>query len=118
MNEYLATIDEHLTGLLQKNLRFGLNGNTYREGKLILYTHGYFCLNVNIRNYIKNKNELLKIPIPFDIEFHDDGLLFFDYRINKFIHNNLTAEKLITNIKKSTLSKFYDKILTIEVVQC
>ena len=117
MNDYVQTIDDHLKALLQKNVKLNLNNNVYREGKLILFSHGYFCLNLHIRNYIKNKNELLKIPLPFDVEYHDDGLLFFDYRIMKFIHNNVVAKSVIDKIKKKTLSKFYDKILTIEVLQ-
>ena len=118
MNEYLLKLDEALKPFLQKNIRFIINSQPYKEGKFILYTHGYFCLNIDIKNYRKNKTEILKIPLPFKFESHvEDELLYFDYRIKSFIleHKDLDAE--IKSIKSSTLSRYYDKVLTIEVLK-
>ena len=115
MNDYLTSIDNILKQLLQKDIRFVLNDQVNREGKLILFNHGYFTLNFHIKNYRKNKNELFKIPVPFDFEYHDeDGLLYFDYRIKTFSHGNTEIESMIKNIKKPHTSKYYDKILIIE----
>jgi len=117
MNDYLTTIDEVFKGLLQKDIRFVLNNQTTREGKLILFNHGYFSINLNIKNYKKNKLEVLKLPIPFNFEvYQDEGLLYFDYRVKTFVHNNSEMLILINNIKKPHISKYYDKILIIEEV--
>jgi hypothetical protein len=115
MNDYQMSIDNILKQLLQKNIKFVLNDQVTREGKLILFNHGYFTLNFHIKNHRKNKNELFKLPIPFDFEYHDDdGLLYFDYRIKTFAHGNEEIETMVKGAKKTHLSKYYDKILIIE----
>jgi len=118
MNDYLMSIDNVFKNLLQKDIRFVLNNQTTKEGRFILFSHGYFSFNFNIKNYKKNKMELLKLPIPFDYEYYEsEGLLYFDYRIKTFSHNDAEIELLIKNIKKPQLSKYYDKILTIEEIK-
>lgn len=108
-------IDNVLKNLLQKNIKLVLNDQVMKDGKFILFAHGYFSLNFNIFNNKKDKLELIKLPIPFDFEYYEDeGLLYFDYRIRAFTHNDTELESLISNIKKSQVSKYYDKILTIE----
>lgn len=118
MNDYLFDIDETLNPFLQKNIKFVLNDQVYKEGKFILYTHGHFSLNFDIKNNKKNKIETVKIPLPFSFESHNkDNLLFFDYRIKTFTREHKDIELYIKNIKKTTLSRYYDKILTIESVK-
>lgn len=114
MNEYLLKLDQALKPFLQRNIKFTINNQQYKEGKFILYTHGYFSLNFNIRNHRKNKTETLKIPLPFNFEHYlSEGLIYFDYRIKTFAHN-IEIEQTIKDIKKVNLSRYYDKILTIE----
>lgn len=115
MNDYLMMIDNVLKNLLQKNIKLTVNSQIVKDGKFILFTHGYFSLNFNIFNSKKEKMELIKLPVPFDFEYYDDeGLLYFDYRIKSFTYNDKELELLINNIKKPHVSKYYDKILTIE----
>jgi hypothetical protein len=118
MNQYLLDIDDILKPYLQKNIRFIINNQPYKEGKFILYTHGYFSLNFNIRNYRKNKTETVKLPLPFSYEVHkSEDLLYFDYRLKTFIREHKDIENCIKDVKNQTLSKYYDKILTIETVK-
>lgn len=115
MNDYLLQLDDVLKHFLQRNIKFLINSQFYKEGKFIFYTHGYFSLNFNIKNYRKNKTEILKIPIPFDFEIHrNDNLLYFDYRVKTFSHNNTEIEKYIKTVENPILSRYFDKILTIE----
>ena len=115
MNDYLVKIDNVLKQLLQKNIKFLLNDQVVKDGKFILFTHGYFSLNFIIYNHKKDKLELIKLPVPFDFEYYEDeGLLYFDYRIKTFSHNDKEIEQFINNIKKPKVSKYYDKILTLE----
>lgn len=118
MNDYLITIDQVLKNLLQKDIRFILNNQITKEGKFILYNHGYFLFNFNIKNYKKNKLEILKLPIPFNFEYYkEEGLIYFDYRIKSFSHSDNDIDKLIKGVKKPHISKYYDKILTIEEIK-
>jgi hypothetical protein len=117
MNDYILGINDVLNPFLQKTIRFTINNQIHKEGKFILYTHGYFSLNFNIKNYRKNKIEIIKLPLPFNYELHtEDELLYFDYRLRTFIKEHKDIENCIKNIKNKVLSRYYDKILTIEVL--
>lgn len=118
MNDYLLELDDVLKPFLQKNIRFTINNQPHKEGKFILYTHGYFSLNFNIKNYRKNKMEIIKIPLPFDYEAHEsDNLLYFDYRIKTFSKDHKDIEDCIKAIRAPVLSRYYDKILIIEALK-
>lgn len=118
MNEYLQKIDEGLKPFFQKKIRLLINDQQYKEGRFILYTHGYFSLNLEVENAKKKKTEVIKIPLPFECEYYpDESLLYFDYRIQSFTKEYKILEALIRKMTAPSLSRYYDKIVTIEVSQ-
>lgn len=119
MNDYVYSIDKNLEEFLQKDIIFRFNEHIFKRGKLIIFTHGYFSFlfslnNPKKNNPKKNKHEVLKIPVPFNTSSTSNKIIF-DYRIKTLFKNDV-IEKLFKDVKKPNLSKFYDKILTIEVI--
>ena len=114
MNEYLTYIDDLLKDALLSNIIITIDGNNYKEGVLISFTHNFYNLNLILKNKRKIKNDILKIPLPFDVQT-DKKIIIFDYRVQTFSKNNKNIEKIINDLKKPCISKFYDKILSIEV---
>jgi len=115
LNDYLHKLDETLKPLLLRDIRFTINSQHYKEGNFVLYNYGYFSINFSLKNYRKHKTEIIKIPLPFNVEYYEDEkLLYFDYRLHSFCHDKEIIE-LIKKVKKPMLSRFYDKIVTIEV---
>lgn len=100
--------------LLQKNLSFELNNKTYKEGKLIIFYQRNFYLTF-VLDTPKKKKEKVEIPIPFDVELHeDDDLIYFDYRIKTLAkHAPEIENNLICYPSKVAGNKFWDTILTI-----
>lgn len=114
MNDYTFCLDELLKPAILSNIVLTIDGNNYKEGILISFGYNFFNLNVNIKNKRKNKTDILKIPLPF--EFHRKGdIILFDYRLKTFVRNNKEIEIALDDIKKPCISKFYDKILSIQV---
>ena len=115
MNEYTIYLDELLKTAILSHVIIKIDGNNYKEGTLISFGYNFFNLNVNIKNKKKIKNDLLKIPLPFEAN-QKHNIITFDYRIKTFTKNNKDMENLINSLKKTCVSKFYDKVLTIEVI--
>ena len=115
MNDYVYDIDKQLDNFLQKELVFKLNEQSFKRGQLIIYSHGYFTFLFTIRNHRKNKNEILKIPVPFSTTMEDNKVTF-DYRIKTLFTGNKMIEDAFKEVKKPNISKFYDKLLTIEAI--
>ena len=115
MSEFITNIDDILKQALLSHVVLTLDGNSYKEGTFISFTHIFFSLNMVVKNKRKIKTDILKIPIPFEV-YQKDNTIIFDYKIKKFIRNNPDLELLINDVKKPCISKFYDKILTIEVM--
>jgi hypothetical protein len=115
MNDYIYNIDSQIDTLLQRELVFRLNDQTFKRGRLIIYSHGYFTLLFTIKNHKKMKNEVLKVPIPF-LSTIEDTTITFDYRIKTLFTGNAELESMLKEVKKPNLSKFYDKLLTIEAI--
>lgn len=113
-NTNLLQLDETLKDYLQRDLVLRLNNQTYKRGKLILFTHSYFTINLIVKNIKKNKNDTLKIPIPFNHYVTD--CLIFDYKVSTFLKADKELITLFEKIKKPDFSKFYDKLLQIEVI--
>ena len=65
----------------------------------------------------KKIKEKIEIPIPYDVEFHeDDNLIYFDYRIKTLSKHAPEIEtNLIVYPKKISGNKFWDSILLISV---
>ena len=114
MNDFIINIDEILKHALLSQVILKIDGNPYKEGIFISFTHNFFNLNLLLKNKRKIKTDVLKIPLPFDIYTLNNNIIF-DYSIKKFIKNNPDLDLLINDLKKPCISKFYDKILTIEV---
>lgn len=94
---------------LQKELKFQLGTKTIKTGKLILFKRSHFFVHVTLVNTKKEK-ENFEIPFPFKVEEHyDDGIVYFDYRIESL---NTEAFPLIKN---KVSSSYFNKILEISV---
>jgi len=114
MNITKTPTEEACMFLLQKTLTLELNNKPYKQGKLILFYQKNFYLTF-IMDTVKKKKEKIEIPIPFDVEIHeDDNLVYFDYRLKTLAKH---APEIETNLKiyssKKNSNKFWNGILTI-----
>jgi len=114
MTIYGTIIEKACKFLLQKNITLELNKKTYKQGKLILFSQKNFYITF-IMDTTKKQKEKIEIPIPFDIEIHeDDDLVYFDYRIKTLSkHAPEIENNLIIYPAKVAGNKFWDTILTI-----
>jgi len=111
MNE---TIDELLKYLLQKYVSLFLNNKLYRSGKVILFKHKNYFIELILQNESKEKR--VEIPIPFLIENHkEENLLFFDYRLKTLAKNNSDIYNKLLMMSKKCKSRYFNTILEIEV---
>lgn len=98
-----------LMDCLQREVSFSLNGKLIRKGKLLLFKRFNFFIQLCLMSE-KKQRETFDIPIPFDVEYHDDdNLMFFDYRIK-----SLKCDVVPHTLNKSP-SFYLDKILEMSV---
>ena len=114
-------IEDILKNHFQKNIKLLLNDEELKSGKFLLYKLATYSNNFYIEFHIKRekKNDLVKIPYPFKVEEHlDDGLIYFDYRLNTLLNNNTQLTNKIYTLANqypdSANNKFFDKILEIQ----
>jgi hypothetical protein len=115
MNILHTPLEEACKFLLQKNISFEVNNKVFKSGKLILfYQKNFFIMFIIQTN--KKERDKIEIPIPYEIESHnDEGLLYFDYRIKTL---SRLAPEMENYLKiyptKFNCSKYWDNILTIK----
>lgn len=115
MNYFSNTLEDTLKSLLQKKVSFELDKKIFKTGKVILFYHHYFYISFILQTLKKSK-EKTEIPIPFNIELHEeDKLIYFDYRLSTLTHNNKAAADVINSIPTQK-NKFLNKILTINIL--
>jgi hypothetical protein len=113
MNISSSKLENACKFLLQKTASFELKNKTLKHGKINLFAQRNFYL---IFYLVTNKKEKIEIPIPYDIEIHeDDNLVYFDYRIKTLSKYTPNAEHLLKLYASpaSRNNKFWDTILTI-----
>lgn len=108
-------IEDACKFLLQKTVLFEVKNKTIKQGRINLFTQRNFYLIFYLTTNKKTK-EKIEVPIPFNIEIHeDDNLVYFDYRIktlSKYTPDISPLLKLYSN-NNSHNNKFWDTILTI-----
>jgi len=114
MTIYGTSIEKACKYLLQKNITIDIKNKPYKQGKLLLFYQRNFYLTF-VMDTIKKLKEKIEIPIPYEIEIHEDEqLVYFDYRIKTLAKH---APEIETNLlvypKKITGNKFWDSILLI-----
>jgi hypothetical protein len=110
-------IDKIIEGLFQKHIRLYFNNKIFRDGKLILFKHGYFVYEFILQQNGNKKNKKIEIPYPFSVEnCLDKNKLYFDYRLNSFANQNKIIYNLLKKTTKRCYSNFYDKVLEIRVI--
>ena len=110
-------IEDALKSILQRKIKINLNNKQIKKGKLILFKQSNYHLELTIK---REGNELkrFEIPIPFNIEIHkSDGLMYFDYRFSTLSKGNKELFDIMSKLPKEGNSKFYNKILEIEVLK-
>ena len=114
MTIYGTNIEKACKFLLQKNVTLDIKGKTFKKGKLLLFYQRNFYLTFVIDTEKKPK-EKVEIPIPYDVEIHEDEkLIYFDYRIKTLAKHAPEIEtNLIVYPKKIAGNKFWDSILLI-----
>ncbi len=107
-------IEENCKKMLQKTISFEIKNKILKKGKLILFYQRNFFI-VFVIETDKKLKEKIEIPIPFDIEYHeDDDLMYFDYRIKTLKKHLFNVEPYFTLFNpKVAKSKFFNIILTI-----
>lgn len=95
---------------LQKNINFLIDNKIVKKGKLLLFRRAHYFIQMTLLNE-KGSKENAEIPIPFKIEdYTDEGLIYFDYRIN-----SLEVEEL-PKIPEKITSIYFNKILEIQAL--
>lgn len=115
MNICKTKIEDACKFLLQKEVSFEINNKTIKQGKIILFQQKNFYILFNLKTKKKN-NDKIEIPIPYDVEIHeDDDLIYFDYRIKTLIKNCPEVEDMIKKqFNKGNSNKFWNIILTLD----
>ena len=107
-------VDELLKYFLQKHVKLFLNNKLYKSGKVILFKHKNYFIELIIQT--ENKDKKVEIPIPFLIENHkEDNLVFFDYRLKTVAKLGSNIYNKLLFLSKKCKSRYFDSILEIEV---
>lgn len=114
MTIYGTNIEKACKFLLQKQISIDIKDKVYKQGRLLLFYQRNFYLTF-VMDTAKKPKEKVEIPIPFNIEIHEDeNLIYFDYRIKTLAKH---APEIETNLliypKKISGNKFWDSILLI-----
>jgi hypothetical protein len=114
MTIYGTEIEKVCKYLLQKNITIDIKDKTYKSGKLLLFYQRNFYLTF-VMDTAKKAKEKIEIPIPYDVELHEESnLVYFDYRIKTLAKHAPEIEmNLVVYPKKITGNKFWDSILLI-----
>ena len=101
--------EKFLMHYLQKSVIFSINNKIIKKGRLVLFKRFHYFIQFSLITE-KSMKETFDVPIPFKIESYiDEGLLYFDYRLN-----SLEVEHLpIFSEKVSSI--YFDKILEIQL---
>ena len=95
---------------LQKQIVVTLENRTLRKGKLMLFNRSNYYIQISLMSE-KGNRENMEIPIPFDIEYHEDeGLMYFDYRVSAL------RSEVLPMFEGKITSSFFNKILEIQVI--
>jgi N-glycosylase/DNA lyase len=115
MNITKTPLEEACKFLLQRKMSMEVAAKVFKEGKLLLFYQKNFYLTF-IMDTDKNRREKIEIPIPYDIEIHEeDNLVYFDYRLKTLAKHAPEVENYLKvySCKKNS-NKFWNTILTID----
>jgi hypothetical protein len=109
-----TNIEKACKFLLQKNISLEIKNKPYKQGKVVLFYQKNFYITL-VMDTVKKNKEKIELPIPYDVEIHEDeNLIYFDYRIKTLAKH---APEIETNLlvypKKISGNKFWDSILLI-----
>ena len=115
MNITKTPLEEVCKFLLQRTVTMEIANKTFKEGKLLLFYQKNFYLTF-IMDTDKKKREKIEIPIPYDIELHEeDDLVYFDYRLKTLAKHAPEIENYLkVYSSKKNSNKFWNTILTID----
>jgi hypothetical protein len=115
MNISKTHLEDACKFLLQRTITMEIANKTFKEGKLLLFYQKNFYLTF-IMDTAKKDKEKIEIPIPYDVEIHEeDDLVFFDYRLKTLTkHSPETENYLKVYSSKKNSNKFWNTILTID----
>jgi hypothetical protein len=110
-----TNIEKACKFLLQKNIVMEVKNKIYKQGKIILFYQKNFYITF-VMETAKKKNEKVEIPVPYDVEIHEDeNLIYFDYRIKTLAKHAPEIEaNLLVYPKKISGNRFWDSILSID----
>lgn len=100
--------------LLQKDVVFHLGQKSVRKGKLILFNMADYYVKFIIKTN-KNINKTYEVPYPYHVT-HDNRHVSFSYTIKDLVRSNMIKHDMIICKYGSTTNKFFDKKLTISVI--
>jgi hypothetical protein len=108
-------LEEACKFLLQKTISLELGNKIHKQGKLIIFYQKNFYLTF-IMDTAKKDREKIEIPIPYDVEIHEnDNLIYFDYRLKTLAkHAPHIEDHLRLYSSKKNSNKFWNTILTID----
>lgn len=106
-------IEKKVSSFLQKKVKFLLDTKVLKEGKILLFCiKDFYCIFTLISEAKNNKKILYEVPYPFNIEEHDNKLVF-DYTIETFCRGNKNTRDTINRIKTKKPFKLFNRKLTI-----
>lgn len=110
----LHHVEPCLKNLLQRDIRFEVNGKIIREGKLVLYNIKDFYLSFTLRTE-KHPSKIYEIPCPYYIDSNGNDLLL-DYKNQNIYKSDQKLMLLINSLHKNSgkKSKLFDNVLLIK----
>ena len=105
-------IDKIFKSLLQKNIIITVKNKTVKKGKLIIFSHVGCFVRLELLNGIKKEH--VEIPSPFAI-YSKDNNIYFDYRLSTLSDGDSQVLGLLQSIQQIRDSKYYDRVLTINI---
>lgn len=95
---------------LQQSVIFSLNNKIIKRGKMILFRRVHYFIQFAFLTE-KGTRENFEIPIPFNIETHEEeGLMYLDYRPQSLKVENLPR------IPDKVSCNYFNKILEMQIV--
>tara|TARA_R110000824_G_scaffold281350_3_gene469653 strand:- start:949 stop:1308 length:360 start_codon:yes stop_codon:yes gene_type:complete len=111
-------MEEYFIPFLQRNVQFVCDTKVVKKGKLLLFSMKGFYLTFTITND-KGIPKVFEMPYPFEISHGKDEVdikLFLNYEILTLAKENAYARVKITNVTPIKKSKFYDRVVTFEIM--
>lgn len=105
-------IEKKISDLLQREIKFIINGKVVRSGRLVIFNlKDFYASFILINN--KGDKKIYEVPYPFSVNQTDDGVEF-DYSLDTLSNGNKMLYYKIKLLNKVKKNKLYDNKMIIK----